>query len=146
MTKGRALFGLLVIGAAVGGAAATGHLGDAEQLSKWFPPLKWVMGDKAAAQAPQGGGPAQRAVAVEVAKAVKKKTPVLLEALGNVTTMANVALKVRIDSEIVGIHFTDGALVKQGDLLVSLDSRAVEAQIAQAEGNLAKDQAQLEGA
>jgi len=40
-----------------------------------------VMGDKAAAQAPQGGGPAQRAVAVEVAKAVKKKTPVLLEAL-----------------------------------------------------------------
>jgi len=145
MTKGRALFGLLVIAVAVGGAAASGLLGNAEELGKWFPPLKWVMGDKAVAQAPQGG-PAQRAVAVEVAKAVKKKAPLLLEALGNVTTIASVAVKVRIDSEIVGVHFTDGAFVKQGDLLISLDSRAVEAQIAQADGNLAKDQAQLEGA
>jgi membrane fusion protein, multidrug efflux system len=145
MTKGKALFGLLVIGAAVGGAAVSGILGSAEELGKWFPPIKWVMGDKAVAQAPQGGA-AQRAVAVEVAKAVRKKSPVLLEAIGNVTTMASVAIKVRIDSEIVGVHFTDGAFVKQGDLLISLDSRAVEAQIAQAAGVLAKDQAQLEGA
>jgi RND family efflux transporter MFP subunit len=120
-------------------------LGNTEELSKWFPPIKWVMGDKAAAQAPQGAA-AQRAVAVEVAKAVRRKSPVLLEAIGNVTTIASVAIKVRIDSEIVGVHFTDGAFVKKGDLLISLDSRAVEAQIAQAEGNLAKDQAQLEGA
>jgi membrane fusion protein, multidrug efflux system len=36
--------------------------------------------------------------------------------------------------------------VKKGDLLFSLDARAIEAQIAQAEGNVARDQAQLEGA
>jgi multidrug efflux system membrane fusion protein len=71
---------------------------------------------------------------------------VLLDALGNVTMIASVAVKPRLDSEITGVHFSDGAYVKQGDLLISLDSRAIEAQIAQAEGNLAKDQAQLEGA
>jgi membrane fusion protein, multidrug efflux system len=82
-------------------------------------------------------------VAVEVGRAVKKKTPVILGALGNVTTIASVAVRTRIDNEIVGIHFSDGAFVKQGDLLVTLDSRAIEAQIGQAEGNIARDRAQL---
>jgi membrane fusion protein, multidrug efflux system len=99
------------------------------------------LGEGKTAQA-QPAGP--RAVAVEVAPAVKKKTPVLLEALGNVTTMASVAVKVRIDNEIVGIHFTDGAYVKKGDLLVTLDPRSLQAQIAQAEAAVARDQAQLE--
>jgi RND family efflux transporter MFP subunit len=71
---------------------------------------------------------------------------VQIDALGTVTTMASVAVKTRLDNEIVGIHFTDGAFVKQGDLLVTLDTRAIEAQIAQAEGTLARDQAQLDGA
>ncbi len=94
-----------------------------------------------AAQSQQAG---PRPVAVEVATAVKKKTPLLVEALGNVTTIASVAVKPRIDDEIVGIHFADGAFVKQGDLLVTLDTRALQAQIAQAEANVARDQAQLE--
>jgi multidrug efflux system membrane fusion protein len=145
MTRGKAFFGLLVVVAVAGGAAASGVFGHNEELAKWFPPLKWFSGDKAVAQS-QPGGPGQRSVAVEVGKAVKKKTPVMLEALGNVTTMASVAVKPRIDSEIVGIHFTDGAFVKRGDLLVTLDSRTLEAQIAQAEGTLGRDQAQLEGA
>jgi membrane fusion protein, multidrug efflux system len=144
MSRSKVFFGLVVV-AAAGWAAASGKLGSTEELAKWFPPLKWFAGDKAVAQSPQGGPP-QRTVAVEVAKAVKKKTPVILEALGNVTTMASVAVKPRIDSEIVGIHFADGAFVKRGDLLITLDSRAIEAQIAQAEGNLARDNAQLAGA
>jgi RND family efflux transporter MFP subunit len=143
MSRSKVLFGLLVV-AVAGWAAASGRLGSTEELAKWFPPLKWFA-DKAVAQSPQSGPP-QRTVAVEVAKAVKKKTPVILEALGNVTTMASVAVKPRIDSEIVGIHFADGAFVKRGDLLITLDSRAIEAQIAQAEGNLGRDNAQLAGA
>ena len=143
MSRSKVLFGLLVV-AVAGWAAASGRLGSTEELAKWFPPLKWFA-DKAVAQSPQGGPP-QRTVAVEVAKAVKKKTPVILESLGNVTTMASVAVKPRIDSEIVGIHFADGAFVKRGDLLITLDSRAIEAQIAQAEGTLARDNAQLAGA
>ncbi|MGZ8388859.1 MAG: efflux RND transporter periplasmic adaptor subunit, partial [Rhodoplanes sp.] len=62
------------------------------------------------------------------------------------TPLASVAVRTRIDSEIVNIHFSDGSLVKAGDLLVSLDTRALEAQIRQAEAQLARDQAQLEGA
>jgi len=69
---------------------------------------------------------------------------VKLEALGNVTMMASVAIKARIDNEIVGIHFTDGAFVKKGDLLVTLDPRMLQAQIGQAEASIARDQAQLE--
>jgi membrane fusion protein, multidrug efflux system len=98
--------------------------------------------DGAVAQSPQG----PRAVSVEVAIAAKKKMPVLLEGIGNVTTMASVAVKSRLDNEIVEIHFADGANVAKGDLLVSLDTRALETQIKQAEGTIAKDQAQIDGA
>ena len=99
----------------------------------------------AVAQAPQTR-PAPRPVAVEVATAVKKLTPVQLEALGTVMPMASVAIKSRIDSEITAVHFADGARVKQGEVLITLDSRTIEAQILQAEGNTARDKAQLEGA
>jgi len=121
----------------------TDFFGRGEDVVKWFPPAKWLIGGNAQQQA---RGAAQRIVAVEVEKAVRKNTPVLLEALGNVTTIASVAVRPRIDDEIVGVHFNDGAFVKQGDLLISLDGRVLEAQIIQAEGNLARDQAQLAGA
>jgi membrane fusion protein, multidrug efflux system len=96
----------------------------------------------AEAQAPA----AVRLVPVEVATALRRPAPVFIEALGNVSPIETVAVRSRIDSEIVAVHFRDGATVKKGDLLFSLDARAIEAQIAQAEGNVAKDQAQLEGA
>lgn len=98
--------------------------------------------EKAVAQAPA----APRLIPVEVAQAVKKQTPVQIEALGTVTPIASVAIKTRIDTEITGVHFADGAKVKQGDVLLTLDSRAIEAQIQQAEGQIARDKAQLEGA
>jgi membrane fusion protein, multidrug efflux system len=99
----------------------------------------------AVAQAPNQKN-AARTVPVDVAKAEKKRVPVRIELLGTVTPMASVAVKTRIDTEIVEVHFRDGATVKQGDLLFTLDSRAIEAQIRQAEGQLARDKAQLEGA
>ena len=104
--------------------------------------MRWPKTDGAVAQAPQGPRP----VSVELGTAVKKKTPVVLEGLGNVTTMASVAIRSRIDNEIIGIHFQDGAKVTKGDLLVTLDSRSLEAQIRQVEGTIAKDRAQIEGA
>jgi membrane fusion protein, multidrug efflux system len=96
----------------------------------------------AVAQAPA----AARVVPIEVASAVRKPAPVFIEALGTVTPIETVAVRSRLDSEIVGVHFRDGATVKKGDLLFTLDSRALEAQIVQAEGNVARDKAQLEGA
>jgi RND family efflux transporter MFP subunit len=99
----------------------------------------------AVAQAPRGGQ-AERRVPVDVAVAVKKRVPVQVDLLGSVTPIANVAVRSRVDSEIMGVHFQDGATVRQGDILFTLDARSIEAQLHQAEGTLAKDQALLEGA
>ena len=96
----------------------------------------------AVAQAPR----TERNVPVDVAVAVKKRVPVRVDLLGSVTPIASVAVKSRLDSEIVGVHFQDGAMVRQGDILFTMDARAIEAQLHQAEGTLAKDQALLEGA
>jgi RND family efflux transporter MFP subunit len=98
----------------------------------------------AVAQAPRQTTP--RSVPIDVAIAQKKKVPVRVDLLGTVTPIASVAVKTRIDSEITAVHFKDGAMVRQGDLLFALDGRALEAQIKQVEGQLARDRASLEGA
>lgn len=98
----------------------------------------------AVAQAQRQNAP--RTVPVEVAIASTQTVPVRIEALGSVTPIASVAVKPRIDSEIVGVHFSDGAMVHEGDLLFTLDSRALQAQIKQVEGQLEGAKANLEQA
>ena len=100
------------------------------------------MGGNASAQGPQR----PRMVSVELAKAERKSVPVDVDAIGMVTPISSVALKSRVETQIVSVHFEDGAKVAEGDLLFTLDSRQIDAQIEQAEGVLVKDQAQLEGA
>ncbi|MBX9827520.1 MAG: efflux RND transporter periplasmic adaptor subunit [Xanthobacteraceae bacterium] len=99
-------------------------------------------GQKAAAQGPR----AERSIPVAVAKAVRKPVPFRLEALGTVTTIASVAVKPRIDSEIVAVKFEDGARVKQGDVLFVLDSRTIEAEIKRVEAVITSAEAQHEQA
>ncbi|HEY6257010.1 MAG TPA: efflux RND transporter periplasmic adaptor subunit [Xanthobacteraceae bacterium] len=124
---------LLAVAAVVG--AETGWL-----PASWNP---WAA-ESAGTQAQRGQ--TERNVPVDVAVAVKKRVPVRVDLLGTVTPIASVAVKTRVDTEIVGVHFQDGAMVRPGDILLTLDARALEAQLHQAEGTLAKDQAQLEGA
>jgi RND family efflux transporter MFP subunit len=100
------------------------------------------MGGNASAQGPQR----PRVVSVELAKAERKSVPVDVDAIGMVTPISSVALKSRVETTIVSVHFDDGAKVAEGDLLFTLDARQIDAQIEQAEGVLAKDRAQLEGA
>jgi RND family efflux transporter MFP subunit len=100
------------------------------------------MGSNASAQGPQR----PRTIAVELAKAERRPVPVDVDAIGMVTPISSVALKSRLETTIVSVHFEDGARVNEGDLLFTLDARQIDAQIEQAEGTLAKDQAQLEGA
>jgi RND family efflux transporter MFP subunit len=107
----------------------------------WYGTRDWWMPKGQASKGPA----APRAVSVTVASAEKKPVPVQLEAIGTVQPIATVALKSRIETTIQQVHFEDGAHVKQGDVLFTLDSRQLDALIAQAEGTLAKDQAQLEG-
>lgn len=121
---------ILVVGA-VAIATAAGFI----TRSSW-------MGGSSNAQAPQR----PRTVSVELAKAERRSMPVDVDAIGMVTPISSVALKSRLETTIVAVHFEDGAKVNEGDLLFTLDSRQIDAQIEQAEGVLAKDQAQLEGA
>jgi RND family efflux transporter MFP subunit len=120
--------GIAVLAIAAGGAAATRNL--------WSP-------QGAVAQAPAANA---RAVPVEVATAEQKLVPLQVDALGTVTPVASVAIKSRLDNEITDVKFTDGARVKKGEVLLQLDTRSLEAQIRQAEGQLARDKAQLDGA
>src|SRR6476619_4899131 len=99
-------------------------------------------GGGASAQGPQRA----RLVSVELAKAERKPVPVDVDAIGTVTPIASVALKSRMETTIVSVHVESFKKDNQGDLLFTLDSRQIDAQIEQAEGVLAKDQAQLEGA
>jgi RND family efflux transporter MFP subunit len=100
------------------------------------------MGGGANAQGP----PRARVISVALAKAERKPVPVDVDSIGTVTPISSVALKSRVETTIVSVHFEDGAKVSEGDLLFTLDARQIDAQIEQAEGMLAKDQAQLEGA
>jgi RND family efflux transporter MFP subunit len=99
-------------------------------------------GGGASAQGPQRA----RVISVELAKAERKPVPVDVDSIGTVTPMSSVALKSRVETTIVSVHFEDGARVSQGDLLFTLDARQIDAQIEQAEGVLARDHAQLEAA
>ena len=89
---------------------------------------------------------APRVVPVEVVTAALRQVPVRLEALGTVTPIASVAIKARLETEIVAVHFRDGAMVKQGDLLFTLDGRQIEAEIKRVEAIIAGAEAQLEQA
>jgi RND family efflux transporter MFP subunit len=92
-------------------------------------------------------GPAkQRVISVELAKAERKPVPVDVDSIGTVTPISSVALKSRLETTIVQVHFEDGAKVNEGDVLFTLDARQIDAQIEQAEGMLTRDQASLEGA
>src|SRR3982074_1008185 len=100
------------------------------------------MGTGAIAQGPQRA----RVISVELAKAERKPVPVDVDSIGTVTPISSVALKSRVETTILSVHFEDGAKVSEGDLLFTLDARQIDAQIEQAEGMLARDQAQLVGA
>jgi RND family efflux transporter MFP subunit len=110
-------------------------------LTAYLTRASWT-GGNATAQAPQR----VRVVSVELAKAERKPIPVDVDSIGTVTPISSVALKSRVETTIVSVHFEDGAKVKEGDLLFTLDARQIDAQIEQAEGMLAKDRAQLAGA
>jgi membrane fusion protein, multidrug efflux system len=72
---------------------------------------------------------AARVVPVEVTTAERRPMPVRIESLGNVTPISSVAIKARVDTAITAVHFRDGAEVKEGDLLFTLDGRQIEADI-----------------
>jgi membrane fusion protein, multidrug efflux system len=91
-----------------------------------------------------GGKPAAPPVPVVAVTARTGDMPVYLSALGTVTAFNTVTVKSRVDGQIVRVAFTEGQTVAEGDLLVEIDPRPFQVQLAQAEGQMARDRAQLE--
>jgi multidrug efflux system membrane fusion protein len=87
--------------------------------------------------------PGSMAVPVVVATAHRGNLPVYFNGLGTVTAFNTVTVRSRVDGQIVKINFTEGQYVKEGDALIEIDPRPYQVQLEQAEGQLAKDQAQL---
>ncbi len=106
--------------------------------------LAATLATAAMAQAPQPNAPPRPALSVTTAQVQQSSLPFQIEAIGSVQPIASVQLRTRVDAQVERVAVTDGATVKQGDLLVKLDSRQVAAQLKQAEAQLARDHAALE--
>ena len=89
-----------------------------------------------------GGGPA----AVVTVAARKIDMPVYLRGLGTAAASNTVTVRSRVDGQLVHVAFREGQFVKQGDLLAEIDKRPFEVQLAQAKGQLARDEALLASA
>ncbi len=71
---------------------------------------------------------------------------IYLTGLGSATAYNTVTIHSRVDGELIHVAFTEGQLVQKGDLLAEIDPRPFQAQLVQAQGQLARDQAMLENA
>ena len=96
------------------------------------------------------GGPGRPGFAgpipVVAAAAAPGDMDVMMSALGTATPLRTVAVRSRVDGELVRIHFQEGQRVRQGELLAEIDARPFQVQLEQAEGQLTRDEALLANA
>jgi membrane fusion protein, multidrug efflux system len=87
--------------------------------------------------------PAPPPALVAVAQVMRSNVPIQVPLVGTVVAHETVAIKSRLDSQIMDVRFKDGDLVSEGQVLFVLDDRAINAQIAQFQAAVIKDKAQL---
>jgi membrane fusion protein, multidrug efflux system len=95
-------------------------------------------------QKAQAAGP--RTVSVATAQVQRQDVPVYLTGLGTVTAFNTANIKSRVDGQIMKVKFQEGQNVKQGELLLEIDSRPYQVQLEQVQAQLFRDQAQLRDA
>ena len=91
----------------------------------------------------RGGGDA---VPVTVASVALEPMPIELRVVGTVEPCATVGVRALVGGELAAVHFQEGQEVKKDAILFAIDPRPFEAQLHQAEANLARDTAQAENA
>jgi multidrug efflux system membrane fusion protein len=104
-----------------------------------IPDVLKLTGGGAVASAP----PPKREVPVVTGMARRGDMELYLNGLGSVTAFYTVTLRSRVDGELMKVLFSEGQMVHEGQLLAEIDPRPFQAQLLQAEGQLAKDQAAL---
>jgi len=103
-------------------------------------------GDRKASRAAQQGLSSAPGVPVSVALVKKEDFSVYLPGLGAVISLNTITVKTLVDGELTKVLFREGQVVSIGELLAEIDPRPFEVQLTQAEGALARDQAQLQNA
>lgn len=96
------------------------------------------------AAAPQKAARASGPVAVSVISAHREDMPIYLSALGTVQAANRVQIRPRVEGMLDSVAFTEGQMVKKGDVLAQIDPRLYRANLDQARAKLAQDKAQLE--
>jgi len=91
-----------------------------------------------------GGG--NRVQPVSVSPARRQDIRVILTAIGNITALNTATVRAHVDGDLKAIHFKEGQTVRAGALLAEIDPRAYDIALAQAQGQLTRDQAQLRNA
>ena len=97
--------------------------------------------EEAAATEQKAAAAASRPIPVTVAPVASKTMPIYLTALGTVTAYNTVTVKSRVDGQLLSVPVREGQQVRQGQALAMIDPRPYQAVVAQAEGQLAKDEA-----
>jgi multidrug efflux system membrane fusion protein len=97
-----------------------------------------------------GGGGGRGAglgpVPVVVTKVARSSIPVYLNGLGNVSAYYTVTVKSRVDGQLMKLHFNEGDLVQEGQVLIEIDPRPYQVQLDMSQATLAHDQAVLANA
>lgn len=106
-------------------------------LAAWWAWGKFFSADKVS-------GPKSAAVNVSVATAARQDVPLNVSLAGNVIAYETVAVKSRLDSQIIEVKFADGDAVQQGQVLFVLDDRTLRAQLKELEAGVNKERAQME--
>jgi membrane fusion protein, multidrug efflux system len=120
--------------------------------------LAWTLTHKPAAGGAQAGGPpgpggpgggrrgGQNSTTVGVAAVAHADIPVTIDALGTVTPSATVTVTPQVSGVLTNVPFQEGQLVKKGQLLATIEPRPFELALMQAQGQLQRDEAQLDAA
>src|SRR6476660_334409 len=78
------------------------------------------------------------AVSVVLTQARRMSLPVVFSTIGTIQPMASIAVTSQVAGIVSEVDVTDGAVVKQGDILIALDARLIDTQIEQAKATIAK--------